>query len=64
MKKHEVLAMLEQFPEDSEPETLIDELYPRAKIERAEEAIARGDVVGHEEVVAGLRQTGGPELPE
>lgn len=56
MKKHEVLAMLEQFPEDFEPERLIDELYLRAKLERAEEAIARGDVVSHEEVVARSRK--------
>ena len=55
MKKHELLAMLERLPDEFEPERLIDELYVRAKIERAEEAIARGDVVSHQEVVARSR---------
>ena len=57
MNKHELLAMLERLPDEFEPERLIDELYVRAKIERAEEAIARGDVVSHEEVVARSRPT-------
>ncbi len=44
MKKHDLLAMLERLPDEFEPERLIDALYLRAKIARAEEAIARGDV--------------------
>ncbi len=56
MKKQELLAMLEQLPEDFDPERLMHELYLRAKLERAEEAIQRGEVVSHEEVVARSRK--------
>ena len=52
MKKDELLAMLERLPEDFDPERLIDDLYLRGKLERAEEAARRGDVVSHEDVVA------------
>ena len=34
-----------------DPEKFTHELYVKAKIERAEEAIARGEVVSHDEVV-------------
>jgi len=51
--------MLEQFPDDFDPEKLMHELYLRAKLERAEEAIEQGDVVSHPEVVAWSRQARG-----
>lgn len=51
MKKQEVLNMLDQLPEDIDPEQLIHELYVRAKLERAEAAVQRGEVVSHDEVV-------------
>jgi hypothetical protein len=56
MRKQDLLAILEQLPEDFDPERLMHELYLRAKLERAEEAIQRGDVVSHEEVVARSRK--------
>jgi hypothetical protein len=56
MKKQELLAMVEQLPEDFDPERLMHELYLRAKLERAEEAVQRGDVVSHQEVVARSRK--------
>ena len=52
MKKQELLAIVEQLPEDFDPESLMHKLYLRAKLERAEQAIQRGDVLSHEEVVA------------
>ena len=56
MRKQDLLAIVEQLPEDFDPERLMHELYLRAKLERAEEAIQRGDVVSHEEVVARSRK--------
>ncbi|MFH1922783.1 MAG: hypothetical protein ABIP48_23210 [Planctomycetota bacterium] len=56
MKKQELLAMLEQLPDQFDPEKLMHDLYLKAKIERAEEAIQRGDVLSHEDVVARSRQ--------
>ena len=52
MKKQDLLAIVERLPEDFDPESLMHELYLRAKLERAEEAVERGDLVSHEEVVA------------
>jgi predicted transcriptional regulator len=54
MKKQEVIAILDHLSDPLDPEQLMYELYVREKIERSEEAIARGEVVSHEEVV---RQT-------
>jgi hypothetical protein len=45
-------VMLEPLPEDFDPERVMHDVYFRAKLERAEQAIQRGDVVNHEEVVA------------
>ena len=56
MKKQEFLAIVEQLPEEFDPESLMHELYLRAKLERAEEAIQRGDVVSQEEVAARSRK--------
>ena len=51
MHKQDVLTLLEHLPDPLDPEQLMHELYLKAKIDRAEEAIARGEVMGHEEVV-------------
>ncbi len=51
MNKQEVLDILEQLPEELDPEQLMHELYLKAKLDRAEEAVAAGEVISHEEVV-------------
>ncbi|MHB8970233.1 MAG: hypothetical protein ACYC3X_10750 [Pirellulaceae bacterium] len=51
MKKQEVLTMLDRFSDDVNPEVLIDELYLKAKLEKAERAIIQGVVTGQDEVV-------------
>jgi hypothetical protein len=56
MTKQEVLEMIERLPEQIDPEQLMAELYLKAKLDRAEAAVARGEVVNHEEVVQRSRQ--------
>lgn len=56
MRKQEVLDILDRLPDQIDPEQLIHELYLRAKIERAEAAVASGDVVGQDEVVRRSRE--------
>jgi hypothetical protein len=51
MKKHEVVELLNHFPDDVDTEELIETLYLRAKLERAEEAVERGEVLSHDQVV-------------
>ncbi len=51
MHKQDVLTLLDHLPDPLDPEQLMHELYLKAKIERAEEARARGEIVSHEEVV-------------
>ncbi len=51
MKKQEVLELLEQYPDEVDTEELIYGLYLKAKLERAEAAVKRGDVLRHKEVV-------------
>ena len=51
MHKQDVLTLLDHLPDPLDPEQLMHELYLKAKIERAEEAIASGEIVSHEEVV-------------
>ncbi len=51
MKKQEVLDLVQRLPDQIDPEQLMYELYVKAKLERAEEEIARGDLVNHEDVV-------------
>ena len=51
MYKQDVLTLLEHLPDPLDPEQLMHELYLKAKIDRAEQAIARGEIVSHEEVV-------------
>jgi len=51
MKKQEVLAILDRLSDPLDPERLMHDLYLKAKIERAEEAVGRGELVSQEEVV-------------
>jgi hypothetical protein len=43
MHKRDVLTLLEHLPDPLDPEQLMHELYLKAKIDRAEEAIVCGD---------------------
>lgn len=56
MNKQEVLDLIDHLPEQIDPEQLMTELYLKAKLDRAEAAVARGEVVSHEEVVQRSRQ--------
>jgi hypothetical protein len=56
MTKQEVQAILDQFFEQVDTEQLIGELYLKAKLDRAEAAVAREETVSHEEVVDRSRQ--------
>jgi predicted transcriptional regulator len=56
MNKQEVLDIIEHLPEQIDPEQLMSELYLKAKLDRAEAAVARGEVVSQEEVVQRSRQ--------
>ena len=56
MNKQEVLDLIDHLPEQIDPEQLMAELYLKAKLDRAEAAVARGEVVSHEEVVQRSRQ--------
>ena len=56
MKKQEVLDILERLPDQIDIEQLIDELYLKAKLERVEAAVARGNVVSQDEVVKRSRE--------
>ena len=56
MKKQEVLDLIDHLPEQIDPEQLMTELYLKVKLDRAEAAVARGEVVSQEEVVQRSRQ--------
>ena len=56
MRKQEVLDILRRFPDQFDPELLMYELYVKAKLERAEAAVAKGDVVSHDEAIKRSRQ--------
>jgi len=51
MKKQDVVELLDNFPEDVDAEKLIEVLYLQAKLEKAELAIERGEVLTQEQVV-------------
>lgn len=51
MTKQDVLDLIEPLAEEVDPETLMDRLYLRAKLERAEAAVAAGKVLSHDDVV-------------
>lgn len=57
MKKQEVLDLLDQFPgDDLDNDRLMQELYLKIKLERAEVAVAAGQVVTHDEAVRRSQQ--------
>jgi len=56
MNKQDVQAILDQFPEQVDTEQLMTELYLKAKLDRAEAAVAREEVVSQEEVIQRSRQ--------
>jgi len=56
MKKQEILELIDRLPDEIDPEQLMHELYLKAKLERAEAAVARGEVVEHDEVVRRSRE--------
>jgi hypothetical protein len=56
MKKKEVLELLNQFPDEVNTEQLIHGLYLKAKLDQAEAAVEKGDVLSHEEVVRRTQQ--------
>jgi hypothetical protein len=51
VNKHEVLAIIRKLPEEITPEELMTLLYMKAKLDCAEAAVAKGEVVGQAEVV-------------
>jgi hypothetical protein len=56
MKKQELLDILERLPDEIDPEQIMRELYLKVKLDRAEAAVAKGQVVSQEEVVQRSRE--------
>jgi hypothetical protein len=56
MDKQQVPDTVDHSPKQPTPEQLMTELYLKATIERAEAAVARGEVLSQEEVVQRSRQ--------
>ena len=51
MKKHDVLALLREMPDDIDTDDLMYRLYLRQKLEAAEAAAETGDIIPHDEAV-------------
>jgi len=51
MKKAEILQLVQDLPDEIDPEELMYRIYLMRKIQEGEEAIAQGDLLTHEEVV-------------
>ena len=51
MKKQELLELLDQFPDEFDPDDLMASLYLKLKIVHAEAAVERGAVIGQQDVV-------------
>ncbi len=51
MKKHDVLLLLHEMPDDIDADELMHQLYLRQKIEAAEAAVETGDLLSHDEVI-------------
>ena len=51
MKKHDVLALLRDLPDDIDTDDLMYRLYLRQTLEAAEAAAETGDVIPHDTVV-------------
>jgi predicted transcriptional regulator len=50
MKKAEAIEVVQGMPDEFEAEDLLYRLYVREKVERAEQAVADGRVLTHEEM--------------
>lgn len=51
MKKKEVLQLVQEMPEEIDPEDLMYRVYLLQKVQAGEDAVARGDTVSHDEAV-------------
>ena len=51
MKKAEILQLVQDLPDEIDPEELMYRIYLMQKIQKGEEAIVQGDLLTHEEVV-------------
>lgn len=51
VKKHDVLALLREMPDDIDTDDLMYRLYLRQKLQAAEAAAETGDIIPHDEVV-------------
>lgn len=51
MRKAEILGLLREMPEELDVEDLIHRIFLLKKLERAEQAVASGQVLAHDEVV-------------
>jgi hypothetical protein len=50
MSKNQIIEVIEALPDDVDLDTLIEKLYLLRRLELAEEEIAAGKVIEHEEV--------------
>jgi hypothetical protein len=50
MNRQELSQIVKRLPEEFDPEELIEQLYLKVTLRRAEEAVARGEVVGQDDV--------------
>ena len=50
MKKQDVFALLDELPDEFDSEALMERLYLKAKLDRAEAAIANGELIDDEDV--------------
>ena len=51
VKKAEVLELLHEMPDDLDPEDLMYRLFLKTKVAEAEDAIQRGDLISHADVI-------------
>jgi hypothetical protein len=51
MTKQQILELVEKMPNEVDSEEVIYRLYLRGKLDRAEAAVANGEVISHDEVV-------------
>lgn len=51
MKKKEVLQLVQEMPEEIDPEDLMCRVYLLQKVQAGEDAVASGDTVSHDEAV-------------
>ena len=54
--KRQIMALIEELPEEATLDEIEYHLYVRRKIERSKEASERGEVITHEEMKARVGQ--------